>query len=159
MSSINRSYSMSNEDLIAYLTNGQFNQDLERVLCYESLEGVDTDALFTLIRRMEFILPNYESILAESITCHEARFADINKSIRGITQILVPDLVVILQGQRRHKLTETDRIYAYHMLRGLVARYYELRALIVCWLINRISIESAVDELKYTIIVPSHVVS
>ena len=144
MSNIDRSFSITNERILDYLASGQFAQDLEDLALYDDSKNVDTDAMFALIRRMEFILPDYENILAESIVDSDIFVLDPNRTVYAITETLIPALIRVFRQQHR-RLNRSECEQARLMLLFIVAKCHGVRTLVMCWLMNRISVESAVD--------------
>ncbi len=144
MSNINRSFSITNERILDYLASGQFAQDLEGLALYDDSKNVDTDALFAVIRRVEFILPDYENALAESFSSGNNLDLDPNRTVYAITETLIPALIRVFSLHHR-QLNRSECEQAKIMLSLIVSKCSGVRTLVTCWLTDRISAESAVD--------------
>ncbi len=144
MPSINRSFSAINDTLVDYLADGRFAQDLEDIALYKDSKNIDSDMIFALVRRLEFVLPDYENILAESIVDSDNLTLDLDRWVYQITETIIPVLLRIFR-LNHYSLTCSECECMRIMLLIIVARSREVRTLVMCWLMNRISVESAVD--------------
>ena len=158
MSNINRSFTFSNDQLLVYLRDGDFARDVEDIIFYSNAQNADTDALFALVRRLEFILPEYEEVLVESMADHSDKLMGVDQACHGIVQIVLPDLIRYLSGDQR-RLSTMSLAYAEQLVRWLICRSRELRTLVMCWLMSRISVLSATDEVDSLVSVPARIVS
>ena len=152
MSNINRSFSFLNNSLIEYLSEGKFARDFESIAYYGNTQNTDIDALFALIRRLEFMLADYEPILAGGVMDYSLIDLDVNQIVNSVANELAPNIASVLRGDKR-RLSSTDSEYVHLMLKILLAKSSELRMLVICWLTNRMSAEGVVDE--YILLMPT----
>lgn len=143
MASIDRSFSIANDVMLDYLAEGDFVRDIEDLALYDDWRNVDPDMLFALIRRMEFILPDYENVLIESVDTCYLPLQGVDRAVYSIAQILTPALIRVFR-QDYCPFNQTESECAKEMLKIVIARSHEVRTLVSCWLLNRISVRSAV---------------
>ena len=157
MSNIDRSFSFRNDNLITYLSEGDFERDIEDVIFYGDSRNADIDALFALIRRLDFMLTDYSSILAESMTPCATTNANAERVIYVSSHILAPHIVRVLRGESQ-QLPGGDYECVRELIQLLLTSSRELRMLVTSWFVDRISAESVIDE-TILLVVPRRVVS